>query len=181
MFSHATIMTGHLDDKTSSSSVGQRPKNLGHNDLKLLKENRKQQFVPKPATIALIIFIYLMTLFWVTFILITVCSERPYLVQSLLPAVLSFDHQLDAVRQGRENSCCGGLEGDGLTLKVYPVHTFWTGRGKHWHRQKQRSDWVWHLPHDLIKNGHFSFSHLNLNQLLQGKAIFKLKYFFFHI
>lgn len=63
MFSHATIMTGHLDDKTSSSSVGQRPKNLGHNDLKLLKENRKQQFVPKPATIAPIIFIYLMTLF----------------------------------------------------------------------------------------------------------------------
>lgn len=59
-------------------------------------------------------------------------SGRPYLVQSLLPAVLPFDHQIDAVGQGGENARCGGLKGDGLALKVYAVHTFGTGRGKHW-------------------------------------------------
>ena len=57
-----------------------------------------------------------------------------YLVQSLLPAVLSFHHEFDAVGQGGEDACCGGLEGDGLTLEIYPVHTLGTGRGKHWHR-----------------------------------------------
>lgn len=63
-----------------------------------------------------------------------------YLVKSLLPAVLPFYHQFNAVGQSRENPCCGGLEGDGFTLKVDPVHTFGTGRGKHWQRRKQKCD-----------------------------------------
>lgn len=70
-----------------------------------------------------------------------------HLVKSLLPAVLPFYHQFYAVGQSREDPCCGGLEGDGFTLKVDPVHPFGTGRGKHWHRRKQRCDRVRRLPH----------------------------------
>lgn len=60
--------------------------------------------------------------------MLTLCF---YLVKSLLPAVLSLDHQFDAVGQSRENPCGGGLEGDGFTLKVDPVNTFGAGGGKH--------------------------------------------------
>lgn len=50
-----------------------------------------------------------------------------YLVQSLLPAVLPFDHQVNAVGQGGQDACSGGLEGDGLPLEVYAVDTFGAG------------------------------------------------------
>lgn len=58
----------------------------------------------------------------------TTLSPKPYLVQSLLPAVLSFHHQLDAVGQGRQDACCGGFESNGFTLKVDPISAFRIGR-----------------------------------------------------
>lgn len=43
------------------------------------------------------------------------------LVQSLLPAVLSLHHQVDAVGQGGQDPSCGGLERDGFAFKIYPI------------------------------------------------------------
>lgn len=56
---------------------------------------------------------------------------QTHLVQPLLPAVLSFDHQLDAVGQGGEDARRGGFKGDGLPLEVDAVHGFGTSRRKH--------------------------------------------------
>lgn len=55
----------------------------------------------------------------------------PYLVKSLLPAVLSLHHELDAVGQGRQDPSCSGLKGNGLALKIDPIHALGTGREKH--------------------------------------------------
>lgn len=65
---------------------------------------------------------------------------RWYLVQPLLPAVLSFDHQLDAVGQIGEDAGCGGFKGDGLPLEVDAVHGFGTCRRKHWQGGKQKQN-----------------------------------------
>lgn len=49
-----------------------------------------------------------------------------HLVQSFLPAVLSLHHEIDAVGQSGQDSSCGGLECDGLALKVYAIDSLGT-------------------------------------------------------
>lgn len=66
------------------------------------------------------------------------CSCCSHLVQPLLPAVLTFDHQLDAVGQRGEDARRGGFEGDCLPLEVDAVHGFGTRRRKHWQGEKRR-------------------------------------------
>lgn len=66
----------------------------------------------------------------------------PYPVQPLLPAVFTFDHQLDAVGQSGEDARRGGLEGDGFPLEVYPIGAFGISRGKHWQRQENKGKWL---------------------------------------
>lgn len=45
----------------------------------------------------------------------------PHLIQPPLPALLPFDHQLDAVGQRGEDPRRGGFEGDGLALEINAV------------------------------------------------------------
>ena len=54
-----------------------------------------------------------------------------HLVQPLLPAVLSFDHQLDAVGERGEDAGGGRLERDGLSLEVNTVDPFRAGGREH--------------------------------------------------
>ena len=61
--------------------------------------------------------------------------ECVYLVQPLLPAVLSFDHELDTVRERGEDAGGGRLERDGFTLEVNTIDPFRAGGRKHCHRQ----------------------------------------------
>lgn len=51
------------------------------------------------------------------------CSETdiPHLVQSLLPAVFSLHHELDAVGQRGQDPGRGGFECDGFPFEVYAV------------------------------------------------------------
>lgn len=49
-----------------------------------------------------------------------------YLIQSLLPAVLSLHHQVDAVRKRSQDPHRGRLERDGLSFKIYPINAFMT-------------------------------------------------------
>lgn len=55
----------------------------------------------------------------------------PYLVKSLLPAVLSLHHQVDAVGQGGQDPSCGGLKRDRLALKVYSIDALRAQRSEH--------------------------------------------------
>lgn len=61
-----------------------------------------------------------------------------YLVQPLLPAVLSLHHEFDAVGEGGQDPSCSGLKRDGLALKVDPIHALRISRGKHWERERER-------------------------------------------
>ena len=55
----------------------------------------------------------------------------PYLVESLLPAVLPLDHELDAVGQGGQDTSRGGFECDGFAFEVYAIHPLGTHRLEH--------------------------------------------------
>lgn len=55
-----------------------------------------------------------------------------YLIQSLLPAVLSLHHQVDAVRKCSQDPRRGRLERDGLSFKIYPINAFMTQTLEYW-------------------------------------------------
>lgn len=66
------------------------------------------------------------------FVCVLVCvSLGLYLVQPLLPAVLPFDHELDAVGERGQDAGGGRLESDGLPLEVNAVDPLGAGGRKH--------------------------------------------------
>ncbi len=59
-------------------------------------------------------------------------ARASYLIQSLLPAVLSLPHQVDAVRKSGQDPRRGRLERDGLSFKIYPINAFMTQALEYW-------------------------------------------------